>query len=143
MFLGEYQHTIDTKGRLAVPAKFRGQLTDGAVVTRGLDGCLALYSAKDWEVMASKIANLPMTDANVRSFQRFMLSGAMVVSIDSQGRVLLPAYLRQYAKLSTDVVVTGVANRIEIWDGVIWKTLRQAVEDNASDVADRLTDLGI
>ena len=143
MFLGEFEHTIDSKGRLAVPAKFRAAMADGGVVTRGLDGCLAIYTLSEWQILADKISALPMTDINVRSFQRFMLSGAMAIDVDKQGRVVLPAYLRQYAGIKTNVVVAGLSRRIEIWDQTKWRAMSQTVEENSNDVAARLTDLGI
>lgn len=143
MFLGEFEHTIDSKGRLAVPAKFRVELADGGVITRGLDGCLVLYSINEWESLAQKISDLPMTDSNVRSFQRFMLSGAMTVVLDKQGRVVLPAYLREYAAIQSNVVVAGLSQRIEIWDLAKWQDMKRLVEENSNDVASRLTDLGI
>lgn len=143
MFLGEFAHTIDSKGRLAVPAKFRGALADGAVVTRGLDGCLALYPAAEWPNRAAKLDALPVTDANARSFQRFMLASAMVAELDKQGRVVLPIYLRRYAGIVSEVVVVGLSSRIEIWDAAKWRELTTSIEANADEVAARLTDLGI
>lgn len=143
MFLGEFEHSIDSKGRLAIPVKFRSSLSDGAVVTRGLDGCLSLYPVKAWQVLAERIASLPMTDTNVRTFQRFMLSGAMSVDVDKQGRIVLPAYLRQYASVQTQVVVAGLFDRVEIWDSTKWREARTSLEENSNDVASRLTDLGI
>ncbi len=143
MFLGEFEHTIDSKGRLAVPAKFRGALSDGGVVTRGLDGCLAIYTSEEWQKLANKISALPMTDSNVRSFQRFMLSGAMAIDVDKQGRVVLPAYLRQYAGIKSSVVVAGLSQRIEIWDQAKWRDMSKSVEQDSNEVAARLTDLGI
>lgn len=143
MFLGEYEHNIDQKGRLAVPAKFRSALDDGAVVTRGLDNCLVLYPKKEWEALANRIATLPITDPSARAFSRFMLAGACAVDTDKQGRIMLPAYLRQYAKLGANVVVTGLYNRIEIWDKTTWSTYSSDAEANSSEVASRLSDLGI
>jgi MraZ protein len=143
MFLGEFEHTIDQKGRLAIPVKFRTALTEGAVVTRGLDNCLTLYPKKEWEVLAERIAALPMTEPNARSFTRLMLAGAMAVDADKQGRIILPGYLRQYASLGATVVVAGLYNRIEIWDKAKWKSYSEESQVNSSDIASRLSDLGI
>lgn len=143
MFLGEYEHNIDQKGRLAIPVKFRNALADGAVVSRGLDGCLTLYPRKEWESLAAKIAALPTTDPNARAFSRFVLSGAVDVEADKQGRIILPAYLRQYAELGATVVVAGLYNRIELWDKAKWETFSEASQANSSEIASRLSELGI
>jgi MraZ protein len=143
MFLGEFEHTIDQKGRLAVPAKFRNALADGAVVTRGLDNCLTIYPKKEWEKLAEKIASLPITEPNARSFSRLMLAGAMDVEADKQGRIILPAYLRQYAKLGANVVVAGLYTRIEIWDKEAWAAYSKESQENSTEIASRLSDLGI
>lgn len=143
MFLGEYEHTIDSKGRLAIPAKFRTALGDGAVIARGLDNCLTLYPKKEWEKLAEKIAALPTTDPNARSFARFILSGAVDVEADKQGRIILPAYLRQYANLGATVVVAGLYNRVEIWDKSRWSDYSEESQANSSDIASRLSELGI
>lgn len=143
MFLGEFEHTIDQKGRLAIPVKFRAALADGAVVTRGLDSCLTLYPKKEWNELATRIANLPITEPNARSFARFMLAGAMDVEADKQGRIILPAYLRQYASLGARVIVAGLANRIEIWDEKKWVEYSQQSQTNSSDIASHLSSLGI
>jgi MraZ protein len=143
MFLGEFEHTIDQKGRLAIPVKFRAALVDGAVVTRGLDNCLTLYPKKEWDQLAERIAHLPMTEPNARSFARFMLAGAMDVEIDKQGRVILPAYLRKHAAISTQVVVAGLANRIEVWDKNKWIEYSEVSQSNSSDIASHLSSLGI
>lgn len=120
MFVGEYTHTIDPKGRLAVPYRMRAELADGAIVTRGMDGCLAVYTKKEWENLAGRVANLPLGDAKARRFARFFLAGAAEVEFDKQGRILIPAGLRQYAELGTTVVVAGVYNRIELWNEARW-----------------------
>ena len=143
MFLGEYEHSIDQKGRLAIPVKFRTALADGAVVTRGLDNCLTIYPKREWEVLAERIAALPMTDQNARAFARFILSGAVDVEADKQGRVILPAYLRQHAQLGGNVVVAGLCNRVEIWDKSKWNEQRTQIEANATAIANQLSELGI
>ena len=121
MFIGEYQHTIDDKGRLAIPVKFRKMLEGGAVVTRGLDNCLALYTMGEWEKLASRLGNLPIASANTRAFARLMLAGAMDVSLDSQGRIVVPDYLRSYATITKKAVIAGLYNRLELWDHARWE----------------------
>lgn len=143
MFIGEYYHAIDEKGRLAIPIKFREELAKGAVVTRGLDNCLFLYSQKEWEVLAGKLANLPIARANTRAFSRLMLAGAMDVEIDKQGRVVLPDYLRKFAGLKRKVVVAGLYNRIEIWDELVWGRYKASTEKTSSDIAEALGELGV
>lgn len=143
MFIGEHKHTIDDKGRLAIPVRFRNQLASGAVVTRGLDKCLFLYPMTEWEEMAKKLAALPLTQANARAFVRLMLAGAMDVDMDKQGRVVLPAYLRQYANLKNTTVVAGLYNRVEIWDEEAWKKYQADTEKESIDIAEKLSQLGI
>lgn len=143
MFIGEYQHAIDDKGRLAVPIKFRDELAKGAVVTRGLDNCLFLYPQKDWEVLAQKLANLPISKANTRAFARLMLAGAMDCEIDKQGRIILPDYLRKYATIRRKVVVAGLYNRLEIWDAAAWEKYRLSTEKRGGDIAEALGDLDV
>lgn len=143
MFLGEYEHSIDQKGRLAIPVKFRNAFVQGGVVARGLDGCLTIYPKREWDALATKIAALPMTDPSARAFARFILSGAVDVDADKQGRVILPAYLRQYAELGAQVVVAGLYNRVEIWDKTKWESFNSEAQANSSEIAARLSDLGI
>jgi MraZ protein len=143
MFLGEFEHSIDQKGRVAIPVKFRNALADGAIVARGLDGCLTIYPKREWQALAERIAQLPITDQSARQFSRFILSGAVDVEADKQGRVVLPAYLRQYANLGANVVIAGLFNRLEIWDAKSWKTQSQESQSNSSDIASRLSELGI
>lgn len=143
MFIGEYQHNLDTKGRVAVPSKFRQNLSGGAIITRGLDNCLFLFTNKDWEVLAQKIISLPLAQANSRAFSRLMLAGAVDVEVDQQGRVLIPEYLRTYAQLKKQVVITGLYNRIEVWDSEKWKSYKQKTESASDEIAERLGELGI
>lgn len=143
MFIGEYQHNLDAKGRMAVPAKFRSFLSSGAIITRGLDHCLFLFTFKDWEVLAQKINNLPLAQANSRAFGRLMLSGASEAELDSQGRILIPDYLRKYAGLSKEAKVTGVYNRIEIWDSASWQEYKSKTESASEEIAEKLGELGI
>ena len=143
MFIGEYQHIIDAKGRLSVPAKFRSELGASAIVTKGLDGCLFLYPKGEWEVMTQKLAQLPIASANARAFSRMMLSGAMEMEIDKLGRGLLPAYLRDYAKLDGEAVINGVFNRMEIWPKSAWKTYAKEAEANSTENVEALKEWGI
>ena len=143
MFIGEYQHSIDQKGRVAVPAKFRPQLGTGVVVTRGLDHCLFVYTETEWQKLAQKLVALPLTQANSRAFVRLMLAGAMQVSLDSQGRILLPDYLREYAGLNKEAVIAGLFNRVEIWDKQKWQEYKARTEAESDEIAEKLTDLDI
>lgn len=143
MLLGEYRHNFDTKGRVAMPAKFRETLRDGAIVTRGLDNCLFVFSSRDWETLAGKLTALPLSQANSRAFVRLMLAGAVDVSFDSQGRILIPDYLRTYAGLSKEAVIAGLYNRVEIWDRVRWETYKQKTEAQSEEIAEKLGELGI
>ena len=143
MFIGEYKHSIDDKGRLAVPSKFRQELKGGAIVTRGLDRCLFLFSAKEWEELAKKLIALPIAQANSRAFIRLMLAGAMEVRLDNQGRILIPDYLRDYSNIQRQAIVAGLYNRIEIWDEENWKQYKDKTEASSDDIAEKLGELGI
>lgn len=143
MFIGEYSHTIDTKGRVSMPAKFRRTLSKGVVVTRGLDRCLFVYSREAWEVMAKKLASLPISGKQSRAFSRLMLAGAWDVELDSQGRVMLPEYLRQYASLAKHVTITGLYDRIEIWNEDAWQQYRAQSEAASGEIAEAMVELGI
>lgn len=143
MFFGEYSHTIDDKGRISIPAKFRKQLAAGVVVTRGLDHCLFLYSLEEWEKIAQKLATLPLSQKKSRAFSRLMLAGAWDAELDAQGRVILPEYLRHYAGVTKKVVVTGVYNRLELWDESAWHQYKQQTEDDSDDIAESLSELGV
>ena len=143
MFIGEYEHTIDEKGRVAVPSKMRREIGSGAVVTRGIDNCLWLFSGKEWAKLAEKLANLPLSDANSRAFSRLMLAGAMEVEFDSQGRILLPSYLRNYAELKKTVIVAGLFNRLEIWNQTKWQEYKAKTEKATDQIAKHMADLGI
>lgn len=143
MFIGEYRHTIDAKKRMAVPAKFRKELGTGAVITRGLDNSLVLYPHQEWLVMADKLGNLPASQTEARSFARVMLAGAMEVEFDQLGRILIPDYLKNYAMLKKDVVVTGLYNRLEIWDAERWAEYKEKTEKQVGDLAAKLGELGI
>lgn len=143
MFIGEYKHSIDEKGRLAIPAKFRSDLSHAAVITRGLDHCLYIFTQGEWEQMAQKIKALPMTQANSRAFQRLMLAGAGEAELDSQGRILVPEYLRTYAGLTKQAVIVGVYNRMEIWDEAAWTSYKAKTEASGDEIAEKLGELGI
>ena len=135
MFIGEYEHSIDEKGRLAIPIKFRPDLKKGAVVTRGLDNCLFLFTLKEWQKLAQKLANLPFSQANTRAFSRLMLAGAMDVALDGQGRIILPDYLRRFAGLKKNVVVAGLYGRLEIWDSEAWQKYKAGTEADSQTIA--------
>lgn len=143
MFIGEYSHNIDAKGRIAVPAKFRNELSAGAIVTRGLDKCLFVFNAKDWEALAQKLIALPLAQANSRAFSRLMLAGAVDCELDGQGRILLPEYLRKYAGLKKETTVAGLYNRIEIWDAEIWNAYKEKTESSSDEIAEKMGELGI
>jgi MraZ protein len=128
MFLGEFVHTLDSKGRLTVPAKFRADLDTSLVVTRWMDRCLAMFPMAEWERLAAQVSDLPMTDRGARALKRFLFSSASHVSPDNQGRVLIPPRLREYAGLEDDVVVAGLNNYIEIWGTEAWRDERERVE---------------
>jgi MraZ protein len=143
MFLGEFAHSLDSKGRLAIPARFRLQLGEGAIVTRGLDGCLVIYPAQEWQEYAEKLDKLPSTQPDVRNFKRFIFSGATECEFDRQGRVLIPAFLREYAALDETAVVVGQFSKVEIWSQSRWDTARPKVEEEGEQIAERLSGLGL
>lgn len=143
MFIGEYTHSIDEKGRVALPAKFRHDLEEGAVVTRGLDNCLFLYTKNEWAKLAEKLAALPISQSNSRAFARLMLAGAMDVEMDKQGRVVLPEYLRQFAGLKKNSIIAGLYNRLEIWDEEAWKKYKTQTEAESGNIAERMAELGV
>ncbi|MEK7611749.1 MAG: division/cell wall cluster transcriptional repressor MraZ [Patescibacteria group bacterium] len=143
MFIGEYAHNFDVKGRIAVPAKFRKDLAGGAIVTRGLDHCLFVFSRNEWETLAQKLVALPIAQANSRAFSRLMLSGAAEADIDGQGRILIPDHLRKYADLKKEAIVTGVFNRFEIWDADSWKQYKAKTESASDEIAEKMGELGI
>ncbi|HBA36470.1 TPA: cell division/cell wall cluster transcriptional repressor MraZ [Candidatus Falkowbacteria bacterium] len=143
MFIGEYRHNLDDKGRLAIPAKFRIILKKGAVVTKGLDNCLFLYSQEQFEKIAQKFASLPISQAKARAFMRHMLAGAMDVEFDSQGRVTLPEYLRQFSGVKKNVVIAGLYNHLEIWNEAAWNKYKGESEKNSNAIAEELGNLGI
>jgi MraZ protein len=141
---GEFRHTLDDRGRVAVPARFRGRLGAGATLSRWLDDCLGLFPQDEWDALAAKIRGLPLTNPQARAFARFMSSGAVEVELDRQGRVLVPVYLREYAGITEgEVVVVGALNRLEIWAPSAWQPYRARIEDAPEELAERLSELGI
>jgi len=143
MFLGEFEHTIDDKGRLTIPAKFRDELESGVVITRGLDGCLWAYGRSEWETLAEKIAQMPTTNPAARNFARFMFSGAFDSIPDRQGRIIVPQNLRSYADIQNETIIIGVMNRLEIWNPAKWSEVMNAVEEEPEAIVAQLQDLGI
>lgn len=141
MLLGEYQHTLDTKGRVTIPAKLRGELAAGLVVTRGFDQNLVAYPLSEWEALASKIMQQPLSDRTARDFRRRFFSNATDLTPDRQGRILLPVNLREFAGIATDVVIVGMFDHIEMWSKETWTAVRDSVESN--DDAARWEGLGI
>lgn len=141
MFMGEYSHTIDTKGRLIVPSKFRELLGDEFVLTKGLDGCLSIYPMEEWKVFEEKLKALPLTNKNARTFSRFFVAGATQCELDKQGRILVPATLREFASLEKDVVLTGNITRIEIWSKAKWS--ENSDYDDMDEIAEGMQDMGI
>ena len=142
MFMGEYNHTIDAKGRLIVPAKFREILGDNFIVTKGLDGCLFVYPNDEWTRFEGKLKSLPLTNKNARQFTRFFLAGAAACEVDKQGRILLPQVLREFASLEKDVVLIGVASRIEIWSRERWDESMNTYDGDMDEVAENMESLG-
>ena len=142
MFMGEYNHTIDPKGRLIIPAKFRDTLGDEFVVTKGLDGCLFVYANTEWNNFEEKLRTLPLTNKNARQFTRFFLAGAAACEVDKQGRILIPQVLREFAKLEKDVVLVGVASRIEIWSKEVWEESISTYDTDMDEVAENMDNLG-
>ena len=143
MFIGEYKHTVDTKGRLSIPSKFSRKLKEGVVITRGLDNCLFLYPKSEWEKLASKLSQLPISQANNRAFTRLMLAGAWDVKLDKQGRVVVPDYLRKYALLDKKTVIAGLYNRLEIWDVNKWNKYKEGTEKSSNEIAEALGEIGV
>lgn len=143
MFIGEYDASIDDKGRVAVPTKFRAALKGKVVVTRGLDQSLFLYQSPEWKVMAEKLASLPISTANTRAFSRLMLAGAVECDIDKQGRIILPNYLKEFAGMSKRVIFAGLYNRIEIWSEDRWKAYKAETEKESTAIAEALGNLGV
>ena len=138
MFMGEYHHTIDDKGRIIIPAKFREELGDVFIITRGIENCLFVYSMESWNRITDKLNSLPFTKKDARNFVRFFMSGATNVELDKQGRVNVTAPLVQYANLVKDCVVIGTGDRLEIWSQESWDDFFNSTKDSMSDIAENL-----
>jgi len=141
MFMGEYNHTIDAKGRLIVPSKFRELLGEEFILTKGLDGCLSIYPMSEWEIFEEKLKDLPLTNKNARTFSRFFVAGATQCELDKQGRILVPATLREFAELDKEVILTGNITRIEIWSKIKWSENSSYGDMDA--IAEGMQEMGI
>lgn len=143
MLIGEYLHTIDQKGRISVPSKFRKDLGTQLVLTRGLDKCLFLYPSGEWKELAEKLAKLPWGKAENRSFVRTMIAGATDVEIDALGRILIPDYLKVYARITESAVIVGLYSRVEIWSPDLWANYSEIQRDNIEAIAEKLGESGL
>ncbi|RKQ37391.1 division/cell wall cluster transcriptional repressor MraZ [Oceanobacillus halophilus] len=143
MFMGEFQHNIDPKGRIIVPSKFREDLGEAFVVTRGLDKCLFAYPMEEWKILEEKLKKLPLTKKDARAFTRFFFSGAVECEVDKQGRINIPQTLRKYAALEKECVVIGVSNRIEFWANENWEEYVEESEESFAEIAENLMDFDI
>jgi MraZ protein len=141
MFLGRFSHNLDAKGRLAIPAKFRSELAEGVVVTRGIDRCLSVYPLAAWQTLAEKVSALSISDPDARQFKRMVFAEEMDETLDTQGRIVLPPELRRYAGIDREAVVVGMNTYVEIWEPGRWENLSAAVEDAGASIAQRLADL--
>lgn len=142
MFIGEYRHSLDDKGRVIVPSKYRDKLGESFILTKGLDGCLFIYTLAEWVLFEQKLKSLPLTNQNARKFVRFFLSGAVECSTDKQGRILIPNQLRVYSEIEKDIVFIGMSNRIEIWSSNKWDTYNNEDLD-VEMLAEQMEELGI
>ncbi|EHI99576.1 Protein mraZ [Clostridium sp. DL-VIII] len=142
MFIGEYQHALDPKNRIIVPAKLRDGLGNKFVITKGLDGCLYAYPLEEWEILENKLKTLPLTNKDARAFVRFFFSGACEIELDKQGRGLIPQNLKEYAGIEKDIVSIGVLSRVEIWSREKWNEYNESSIDFDS-IAEKMNDLGI
>ena len=143
MLTGEFNHSIDSKGRLIIPSKLRDSLGEHFVITKGMDGCLFVYPEKEWEAFEEKLRTLPLTNKKARDFKRFFLGSAVDGEIDKQGRVLLSSSLRTYAGLEKEVVLAGVLDNVEIWSKEAWDARTNDIEENIEDIASDMEDLGL
>lgn len=140
MFMGEFQHRLDEKGRLTIPSKFREQLNESFVITRGLDGCIFIYCMEDWHQLEEKLATLPLGKKDARAFVRFFYAAASQESLDKQGRVKITSQLQKYASLKKECIIVGVSNRIEIWDKERWEEINDNMIDQFDDIAETMID---
>lgn len=143
MLIGEYVHTLDAKKRLSLPSKFRRKFGKKVIVTRGLDNCLFLYPTREWEKISEKLGELSIGQRDTRGFNRFMLSGAVEVDVDSVGRILIPDFLKHFAELKNKVVLAGIHNRVELWDERKWIGYKKRIEGQADQLAEKLGELGV
>ncbi len=143
MLIGEYTHTIDPKKRVSLPAKFRKEMGKKLIMTNGLDNCLSVYTPKEWEKVSEKLSQLSIGQADQRSFNRFMLAGAVEVDVDSIGRILIPDFLKDFARLKSKVVLAGVHSNIEIWDEKAWRAYKKKIESQADILAEKLGEIGV
>src|SRR3954469_10283622 len=143
MLIGEYLHTLDSKKRLSMPAKFRKEVGKKVVITRGLDACLFMFPEKTWTKIADKLVNLPFGQADTRGLSRFLLAGAVETDVDSAGRILIPDFLKEFADLRSRVVLAGVSDRVEIWNDKTWEEYKRRIEKGADQMAQTLGDLGV
>ena len=143
MLIGEYKHTLDPKKRLSLPSKWRRELGRKLVVTRGLDNCLFVYPKAEWKQITEKVGKLPLGQADTRSFNRFFLSGAVEVEVDSVGRILVPDFLKDFGKLESKVVLAGIHSRVEIWDEKKWEAYKRRIETQADALAEKLGEIGV
>ena len=143
MLIGQYEHTIDAKKRLALPAKFRGELGEKVIITKGVESCLVVYTEKEFMTVSEKLSNLTISQPEARGFTRTMLAGAMEVNLDKLGRILVPDYLKKYAGLNKNVVICGLSNRLEIWDLENWNVWTKEAEKGVSEMVSKLGGLGI
>jgi MraZ protein len=143
MLIGEYSHSLDDKKRLSLPAKFRKTLGKKVVMTRGLDSCIFVFTTVEWEKIAQKLSEQSVGSRDARDLNRFFLSGASEVEVDSSGRVLVPEYLKNFAKLESKVTLAGLYSRVEIWDDILWQERQKAITENADDVASKLQEVGM
>lgn len=143
MLIGEYLHTLDSKKRLSLPAKFRKEVGKKVVITRGLDSCLFMFPEKTWTKIADKLVNLPIGQSDTRGLSRFLLAGAVESDVDGAGRILVPDFLKDFADLRSRVVLAGVSDRIEIWNEKTWEEYKRRIEKGADQMAEKLGDLGI
>lgn len=143
MLIGEYEHSLDVKGRLIMPVKLRTDIGEKFIITKGLDGCLFVFSQTEWSNFESKLKELPLTNKNARDFVRFFLSGATECELDKQGRFLIVNNLREYANITKEVVIIGVGTRLEIWNKENWKEYNSSDNISPDDIAENMTMLGI
>lgn len=143
MLMGQFQHSLDPKGRLIIPSKFREQLGESFILTKGLDRCLFVYPKSEWVMLEQKLKALPLTKKEARAFIRLFFSGAVEVELDKQGRILIPPVLREYARIEKEVVIIGVSNRAEIWSVSEWEAYSKEAEDSYEEIAENMVELGI